>query len=95
MMQWNFYSLEPTKGFVLEVSLHCYGTPLQLGYCRSAVFGGPYVYFHGSFVRCSDPGLFRSWAESRDFGFLPREFISFNLIPEARWMQVLRSNTVI
>ena len=88
------YRLLPMQGHVFGVALRVGRKrrqfDYQIGFCQAVLFAGGYAFFEQGFRREDDLTMSRSWAQAMDFGQIPQEQISLELIPSAPWM----SNTM-
>lgn len=85
-MKTLLFILQPEPGKIVQISRRCRGIDFVYGFCRAVLCAGLHVSFVGSFRRGTDPELATQWAEPCDFGIQSCRNISFDLTPEAGWM---------
>ena len=91
---FKIFQLRPTRGHVFGVAVRTGKKrrqyDFQVGFCQAVLFAGGYAFFEQGFRREDDLTMSSSWAQPVDFGVIPQERVSLELIPSAPWM----SNTI-
>jgi len=59
----------------------------QFGFCHAVVIAGGFAIFAKSFRQYANPIMSFQWAEPTDFGTLPFEEISLDVVTEFEWMR--------